>query len=462
MAASLKRGAPVTLRPAFELRLRAGRAYIVRQADGQPISALGPSEAVFVSLLDGRRTLEEVERSFCAAFGEGMRDAVRYTGERVAPLLHVGPASRHAYPVSELAAVTPADPAEGIRLLPGPRVLHWHVTQYCPRRCAYCYAEPRHGTKAPDATLGLDRLRVLFSEAADLGATELLVSGAEPFLRRDLPEAISAAIASGLGILLTTKFPIDANIAERLAAGGLRHLSLSIDTLEAEENAILIGSRQYARQMRRVVANLRAAGLQFSIQCVVTPFNVDSVAAVARFAESEGARVLQLVPYKDVRQPIAALANAALRLHDTTVVDQLRNRLALDHPALQIERFVEATDNGGFHCDIGQTKLLILPDGVVHRCYKLTSDRSLRGLDLNQVSLARAWHDPGFVEAILPSPDAYGATICGTCGSKTRCDLSGRCIYDALVHHGRYAAPDRGCAGRAGLVRRAVIKLRAI
>ena len=206
-------------------------------------------------------------------------------------------------------------------------------------------------------------------------------------------------------------------------------------------------------QRLKAVRNLRSVGVEFSIQSVVTLHNLSSMDAVARFAADEGARVMQLVPFKDVRNPITSLSNSDLRLDDNSVVNEICDRLSRAHRQPKIERFVEASNSGGFHCDIGQTKLLMLPDGVVHRCYKLTSDASLRGADLKQVSLARAWHDPAFVDITLPPARAYAQTVCGSCGSKPNCDTSGRCIYDALINHGRYASPDRNCAGRARLRR---------
>jgi radical SAM protein with 4Fe4S-binding SPASM domain len=305
-----------------------------------------------------------------------------------------------------------------------------------------------------DATVPLERMMQVFEEATDLGARQLLLSGAEPLLREDLPEAIVSAIERGLDILLTTKYPISQHLARRLAQAGLRHVSLSLDSLEPDENRQLIGSAQYASQMTAAMENLRDAGVLFSIQCVVTPFNLRSIPALARFAEQRGAMVMQLVPFKDVRSPIGGLNNRELRLPTDALVERLCDELSQITKSMRIERFKEASDTGTFHCDIGQTKLLILPDGAIHRCYKLTSDAALRGKDLNFVSVAHAWHDPDFVDAILPESRLYEDVPCGTCGSKSRCDRSGRCIYDAHVHHGRYAAPDRRCGGRAVLASR--------
>jgi radical SAM protein with 4Fe4S-binding SPASM domain len=442
---------PYSLRPGFQLQLHGQRAYVVRHRDGARLAALTATEAVFVNLMDGRRSAAELAALASAALGDSCALGVQHLLERLAPLVHDGPATTRSLSLLELSRALAPDPHEGIRLLPGPRVLHWHVTQYCPRRCAYCYADPLHGSAATDATVPLEVMARVFEEAVDLGASHLLLSGAEPLLRTDLPEAIEAAIGRGLEILLTTKYPVSADLAKRLARAGLRHLSLSLDTLDAAHNHELIGSSRYADQMSTAMRNLIDAGVQFSIQSVVTPINIDALEALALFAEKQGATVMQLVPYKDVRSPIGNLQNSQLRLPDDTLVDKLCEKLAVHCSRMRIERFKEASDTGTFYCDIGQTKLLILPDGVVHRCYKLTSDAALRGRDLKSSSVAQAWHDPQFVDTILPKADLYGDVPCGTCGSKSTCDRSGRCIYDAYVHHGRYASPDRGCHGRAHL-----------
>jgi radical SAM protein with 4Fe4S-binding SPASM domain len=450
------------LRPSFSLRVARDRAYIVRVADQQPVAALTAPEAVMIGLLDARRTAASLEQTFVAAFGEYMRPAFQYAMNRLGPLLCTEPSRAGSYTLHQLASVQQPDPREGIRLLPGPRVLHWHVTQYCPRRCSYCYAEPVHGSQALDATIDGNRLSTLFREAVDLGAQTILVSGAEPFLRDDLPEVLGFAVSAGLTVLLTTKHPISISTATRLASAGVRHLSLSIDSLDPLENKWLVGSSGYGAQMLRAMRNLRSTGIEFSVQTVVTRHNLNSIEAVGRLVEREGGRVLQLVPFKDVRNPITERSNADLRLLDESIVVQMRDKLQRILPGLRVERYVEASNIGGFHCDIGQTKLLILPDGVIHRCYKLTSDSSLRGLDLKHVSLAHGWHDPGFASVVMPAENAYSGSTCSSCGSKPTCDRSGRCIYDALVHHDRYAAPDRNCDGRGTMSARRTIAIHAV
>ena len=338
------------------------------------------------------------------------------------------------------------EPSEGFRPLPGPKVLHWHVTKYCPRRCVYCYAEPLHGNAALDSTLPRKRLAEIFEEAVSLGAKNLLASGAEPLLRKDFPEVAGDAICAGLGVFLTTKHPISPSIAGRLAKAGLPHISLSLDTTNQSENARLVGNGKYADQVLASAKNLASAGVAFSIQCVITRQNPLSAPDVAAFAARAGARVLQLVPYFPVRSPIGPWQNEDLQLENEAYIDGLVAELAHRHSKLSVERFRElGAETAGYTCDIGQTKLFFLPDGTVHRCYKLVFDNSLRGADLKRCSVAEAWHAQEFYNVLSPSYEQYSGTPCSGCARFSSCHEEGRCIFKALTAYGRYAAPDRSC-----------------
>jgi pyrroloquinoline quinone biosynthesis protein E len=325
------------------------------------------------------------------------------------------------------------------------------VTRFCPKRCAYCYAEPLLGGRAPDAVLRRDELQRIFAEARSLGAEDLLVSGAEPLLRGDLPEVLGDALALGITPVLTTKHPISPDLAARLAAARVPHVSLSLDTMDEDESLRLIGARGYPEQVRRSAENLARAGVAFSIQSVLTAHNLGALGEVAAFAERAGARVMQVVPFEPVRRPIASLSNEALAVPEPEIAAGLVAALGARHPALRVELFEQLGSGAraGYHCDIGMTKLFFLPDGVVHRCYKLADDDTLRGVDLRFTSVAAAWHDRGFLPILSPPRERYREAECGGCARFSGCHEDGRCIFQAHIDHGRYTAPDRACGGPA-------------
>lgn len=434
----------------FEVVRRDGRAYVQRRADGQPVAALTRLEAVILKAFEEALTSDGAARLLGPALGHAADSVIRRVEARFGALLK--PGRGIAVPV-ELEGLAELDPsaarALGLREYPGPRVLHWCVTRYCPRRCVYCYAEPLLGGRASDAVITREELNGIFAEAVTLGAEHLLVAGSEPFLRPDVPEIMGDALSHGLTPFVTTKHPVTPDLAVRLARAGVKHISLSVDSMSPTANMTLVGSSAYPEQVRRSVANLRRAGVEFSLQAVVTAFNGEDIGEVARFAAESGAKVLQVVPFEPVRRPITDYRNEEMAARDVGGLAGLTEQLSERHPGLRCELF-EKLGSGGraaYNCDIGMTKMFFLPDGVVHRCYKLIEDSGLTGQDLRRCSLAAAWHDPDFALKISPPAESYGASACGGCSRFDGCHEEGRCIYQALFTHQDYFAPDRSCEG---------------
>jgi pyrroloquinoline quinone biosynthesis protein E len=436
-----------TLGPDWELVLEGEQALVRRRSDGQAVAALDGAEAVVLGLMDGTRSHDELDALLDAALGPEAKPYLVKLRGRLGPLLAEGPPRPCPHALEALARAR--RPAHGsLRPWPGPRVLHWWVTSACPRRCLYCFANPVHTGRADDAVLTRDRLREILREAASLGAETLLVAGAEPLLRPDLPEVMGDAIAAGITPVLTTKHPISARLAKRFAEAGVPHVSLSIDSMREDVNEQLIGSRTYAEQVRRSVAHLRAAGVAFSFQSVVTAQDPSGFVDVVAFAARAGAHVVQVVPFEPVLHPIGHLDNEQMALCDRRAVEDAVRALDAEYADLRVELFQElgSEGRGGLECDVGMTKMFFLANGVVHRCYKLIHDRRLDGRDLRTISVAAAWHDPAFTPVISPPRSEYTGSACATCASFDGCHADGRCIYRAFLDHGAYARPDRRCA----------------
>jgi MoaA/NifB/PqqE/SkfB family radical SAM enzyme len=434
----------------FEVVLKDGRAYVARRADGQFVAALTRLEAVILKAFDGGISADEAVRLFGPSLGSQADSVIRRVESRFDALLKPG---RGIAVPDELECLlefnASAASALGLRAHTGPRVLHWCVTRYCPRRCIYCYAEPLLGGRAADAVITREELSRIFAEAVTLGAEHLLVAGSEPFLRNDVPEIMGDALKHGLTPFVTTKHPITPDIASRLAKAGVKHISLSVDSMSPGASRLLIGSDRYPGQVRGSVINLKRVGVEFSVQAVVTAFNREDIREVARFAAESGARVLQVVPFEPVRRPITNYGNDEMAARDIEGLDEMVEQLSDLHSDLQCELFEKlgSGDRAAYNCDIGMTKMFFLPDGVVHRCYKLTDDSGLTGKDLRRCSVAAAWHDPDFALKISPPKEAYASSACGGCSRFDGCHQEGRCIYQAQFTHQDYFAPDRSCDG---------------
>jgi organic radical activating enzyme len=118
----------------------------------------------------------------------------RFTGN---PLLESSVAEGRTRWVFRRGAV--ALPAEDDRRV-GSRV--WLYTNFdCNLRCDYCCV--RSSPTAPRRALGLERVRRIAAEAAELGVGELFVTGGEPFLLQDIGEILAACAAAAPTTVLT-------------------------------------------------------------------------------------------------------------------------------------------------------------------------------------------------------------------------------------------------------------------
>ena len=78
----------------------------------------------------------------------------------------------------------------------------WLYTNFdCNLSCDYCCV--RSSPKAPRRALGLERVRRIAIEAAELGVGEIFVTGGEPFMLPDIGEVIAACAAAAPTTVLT-------------------------------------------------------------------------------------------------------------------------------------------------------------------------------------------------------------------------------------------------------------------
>lgn len=433
----------------WRLCIEDNRAYVERCSDQVRVAALSPLEAVAIRLMDGERTDEAIESlMYKIADYRGM-EVLSQLKKRLKPLLTTGICNPPSASLNHLARLKSPLIHTGIRPLPGPRVLHWLVTESCPRQCIYCYANPKRPDEHNETVLPRERLNEIFAEASSLGATALLVAGGEPFLRFDLPEVLGDAIRNGLHPGVTTKYPVSWELAQRIANAGMTHICLSVDSFNEQDNAALVGSANYGEQVRTSVKHLEKASVAYSFELVLTRLNRHALESVIAEGERLCALSVLVVPYEPVTKTIGDYRNEDLALPVGYDLNTRLHRLRKKYTQIKVERFEYLGEESRqqSNCDIGLTKLFVNATGRVHRCYKLLDDPTLSGADLNTASVAEAWHDPSFNAMIHPPLIAYGESDCSGCTRFSQCHSEGRCIYKAFVDHQTYYSKDRNCDG---------------
>ena len=169
------------------------------------------------------------------------------------------------------------------------RDLRISVTDRCNFRCTYCMPKNVFGPNYEFLERGL---LLTFEEIArlsrifhGLGIEKIRLTGGEPTLRRDLDKLIAMLAAiPGLDLTLTTNGSTLETVAHRIAAAGLRRVTISCDAVDP---AIFARMNDVNFPVERVFAGIEAAaaaGLRpVKLNCVVRrSMNLREVLPLAR------------------------------------------------------------------------------------------------------------------------------------------------------------------------------------
>jgi MoaA/NifB/PqqE/SkfB family radical SAM enzyme len=153
------------------------------------------------------------------------------------------------------------------------------LTYACNLRCGFCYTDsPRH-TLQRTPELSDEEWREVVRQSLDLGIVEAVVTGGEPFLRRELTlGVIEDLAAAGVGVTLNTNgWFVDEEVARRL--GVLRGVTAHV-SLDGARAGLHDGSRGVPGSWRRAIEGIDAllgAGVGVCVVHVVTPANASAV-----------------------------------------------------------------------------------------------------------------------------------------------------------------------------------------
>jgi len=169
----------------------------------------------------------------------------------------------------------------------------WNLTQRCNLECAHCYMSA-HGGADTRGELSTEECRRVVDEIAVVNPNVFLIlTGGEPFLRKDLFEIAGYAAAKKFTTVLGTNGVL---LREKEARAMREHnvlgASISLDSTDrAKHDAFrrLPGAWDGAVRATRVLTD---EGLDFSLHMSVTDWNVDEVPAMIELAKRLGAKVL--------------------------------------------------------------------------------------------------------------------------------------------------------------------------
>lgn len=445
-----------TLRRESTLALKEGQVALTSENADLHIP-LSQVTALVLNFFDGSNSVDDIAHLLQVVLAQEpavARTIVEETAWRYKQFITAHPekfaAPKREQPLNPMMILTKSVREKPWRAA-APGGLDWLATYQCNRRCIYCYRDAPLAEKVTDLYLTTDDLFHLLDQGKAVGVRDFLVNGGEPFFRRDTIQVIDYAHRCGMWVKTYTKWHFTREAAEQLCRHGRPRVYFSLDTLNANTNLFLTGSRTHLEEAVDSIKNLLAAGADVFVTPVVTRFNLGEVPQLIETVSEMGVSGIRLAPFtpglrrwrddldllpEQMEQLRGILSQYAQLLEDDCAVQE-RIR-ALDHnPLLPTEMKTSG-------CANGLTSLTIHPTGDASLCDKFVDERLMVG-NIKRQSLMEIWNSTRMYEVLLPSELAYAGTACSGCSGFDGCNKRGRCYYSSLLASGSIFGPDDYC-----------------
>jgi MoaA/NifB/PqqE/SkfB family radical SAM enzyme len=236
----------------------------------------------------------------------------------------------------------------------------WQLTPRCGSFCAFC----DHRAEGTTGELDLEGCRAVVRELGTLGSLLVSLSGADPFLRQDLPEIVGELAASHFPILTTHGWSVTREKAREVWRRGLVGASVTLhdaDPVAHDEAVGMPGSHARAlKALRALVGERVLESQQVNVKVGLAGMDGGKLPGLLRLAEEAGASLSVELPYP-LSQEGAPGFTARLR------------KLKAAYPRLRssdffLERVEQALGGGVPACRAGRSFFNVDHRGRVSKC----------------------------------------------------------------------------------------------
>jgi len=179
------------------------------------------------------------------------------------------------------------------KALKAPLQVDLNLTNRCNLECDYCYASANERIKTIEE-LNKKEFINLFKEFSEMGVLKVLLSGGEPFLRRDFKEIIlSSKDFSFATIISTNGTLISEETAEAIKKAKVSLVNVSLEGSKAEIHDKIRGKNSFNKALQGIKL-LKDKNITFSIGTTLNSINITYIFEMIDFVAALGAKLFAI------------------------------------------------------------------------------------------------------------------------------------------------------------------------
>jgi len=287
-----------------------------------------------------------------------------------------------------------------------PRTVQFDITPRCNSRCIYCLSADlmAHGKDLPT-----EKILETIKKLNDLDMISFVVSGGEPFLRKDIFEIFD--YAENLKVqtwVFTNALLIDDKTAKRLAAYKYLGVQISLDSSNPAHHDCQRGVPGGFEKTVAGIRNLIKYGKPPMVAITITPTNYEDLEETVSFLNKLGVKLLRISTVwlgagrgeknKDkVNLPLDKIKLLGKRIIEMNNQYKGTMNFSASPNMFDFTKNPELAGSAEIGCDAGKENLYITSNGDIFPCYVLAYSEFKAGNILND-DITEVWKNSKIFE----------------------------------------------------------------
>ena len=332
-----------------------------------------------------------------------------------------------------------------------PKDAVWEITLRCNINCLHCGSNADIHERPAELSTG--EAFSLIEQLADLGCERVVLSGGEPFMRKDWSALAQRIISFGMKCnMISNGYMVNDDIIDLLKASGINYLGFSLDGATASTHDYIRGKEGVFNHLMWVFDRLKEEGFKVAVVSTLHKGNLHEIEGIKQVLLDHGVDIWQI-----------QTANIRGRMPKEWAINDkdyysVAEFIAKNRPRYKnILDITEADCTGYFSkltpfmgikhwtgCSAGLTTIGIESDGSIKGCLSMQEKSYIEG-NIREKSLKEIWENPdGFKYnrrfelsdlGGICAECKYGAICRGGCSEKAK-SYTGQlhnqpfCLYD--------------------------------